>query len=110
MLELPDDFPHKPPKGYSYKVKPFKRNLVSIWLQHPDHYNYSDDRVYTIWGFYDTKKRCYRAPINASKQGDTVDVTKTRAWTAMPLLKLALDSADPPPKPSILSFIPSDTP
>ena len=49
-LSLPDGFPHKPPKGYTYEVKPFKRNVVSIWLLHPDRYNFSSDRVSTIWG------------------------------------------------------------
>ena len=50
-LELPPDFPHEPPEGYSYQVKPFKRNVVAIWLQHPDHFNFTSDRVSTIWGF-----------------------------------------------------------
>ena len=45
------DFIHEPPEGYAYEVKPFKRNVVAIWLQHPDHYNFSSDRVSTIWGF-----------------------------------------------------------
>ena len=83
MLELPDDFPHQPPDGYAYKVKTFKRNVVAIWLQHPDHFNYSNDRVSTIWGFYNTKSRTYSSPVNASKQGDSVDINNTRPWTAM---------------------------
>ena len=49
-LTLLTDFPHEPPKGYAYKVKSFRRNVVAIWLQHPDHYNFSSDRVSTIWG------------------------------------------------------------
>ena len=49
-LTLPTDFPHEPPKGYAYKVKSFRSNVVAIWLQHPDHYTYSSDRVSTIWG------------------------------------------------------------
>ena len=84
-LNLPDGFPHKPPKGYAYQVKPFKRNVVAIWLQHPDHYTYSSDRVSTIWGFYDTKKREYFAPVNAKKPGQSVDISDTRDYTSMQL-------------------------
>ena len=84
-LNLPDGFPHKPPKGYTYKVKPFKRNVVAIWLQHPDRYNFSSDRVSTIWGFYNTKSGTYSAPVNATKCGDTVDISNTRPYTAMQL-------------------------
>jgi len=83
MMELPHDFPHEPPEGYSYKVREHKRNVISIWLGHPNHYAYTSDPVSTIWGFYDTKKRCYYAPHNATKQGDTVDISDTRPWTAM---------------------------
>ena len=84
-MELPNDFSHQPPKGYAYKVKPFKRNVVAIWLQHPDHFNYSNDRVYTIWGFYNTKSRKYSSPINSTKQGDPVDINDTTPYTAMQL-------------------------
>ena len=83
MLELPNDFPHQPPEGYSYKVKPHKRNVVSIWLQHPDHYTYSSYRVSTIWGFWSSKTGEYYAPINAKKAGDVVDINDTRNYTAM---------------------------
>jgi len=85
LIELPCDFPHKPPKGYSYEVYSFKRNMVSIWLRHHYDYSYSSDVVRTIWGFYDNKKGCYYAPINSSKCGDKVEVANTRPYTAMPL-------------------------
>ena len=81
-MELPHDFPHQPPKGYSYKVKPHKRNVVSIWLQHPDHYTYSSDRVSTIWGFYNTKTGVYSSPINSTKQGDPVDINDCLLYTS----------------------------
>ena len=55
-MNLPDGFPHKAPAGYSYEVRDFKRNVVSIWLQHHASFSYTSDPVYTIWGFYDTKK------------------------------------------------------
>lgn len=85
MIELPCDFPHKAPKGYSYEVYSFKRNMVSIWLRHHYDYSYSSDVVRTIWGFYDNKKGCYYAPINSSKCGDKVDVSDTTPYTSMPL-------------------------
>ena len=85
MIELPCDFPHKAPKGYSYEVYSFKRNMVSIWLRHHYDYSYSSDVVRTIWGFYDNKKGCYYAPINSSKCGDQVDVNNTTPYSAMQL-------------------------
>lgn len=109
MIELPDDFPHQPPDGYCYEAVSFKRSVIAIWLLSNRRWIYnSGNQSRTIWGFYNTKKRTYHAPINSKRVGDTVDPEKTRAWTAMPLLKLALDSADPPSAPSILSFIPTD--
>jgi len=78
------EFPHKPPEGYSYETKQHKINMVSIWLCH--HYPYvysSNQRVSTIWGFYNTKKRCYYSPATSSQQGDTVDVSQTTAYSAI---------------------------
>ena len=84
-LTLPNDFPHQPPKGYSYTVKEYKKNVVSIWLDHHATYSYTNDPVSTIWGFYNTKKGCYLSPINSTKQGDPVDICNTRPYTAMQL-------------------------
>ena len=92
-MNLPSDFPHQPPKGFTYETKPFKRNVVAIWLHHPDDFVYSTDRIFTIWGFYDTKKGCYYAPINATKCGNTVDISTTRPYTAMQLKLNPLMSA-----------------
>ena len=86
MLELPHDFPHQPPKGYSYEVQSFKRNVLSIWLQHHYDYVYSGgESVATIWGFYDTKKKQYHSPINSRTIGLQVDISSTTPYTAMPL-------------------------
>ena len=93
-MKLPHDFPHKPPKGYSYEVREHKRNVVSIWLRH--HYNYvysGGECVATIWGFYNTKKQEYQSPINSTKCGDTVDIDNTRPYTAMPLHLNPLEAA-----------------
>ena len=85
MIELPNDFPHQPPQGYSYEVEDYKRNVVSIWLRDHREYSYTNDDVRTIWGFYNSKKGCYYAPINHKKCGDVVDIEDTRNYTAMQL-------------------------
>ena len=93
LLELPPDFVHDPPKGFSYEVKHHKSNLVAIWLLHHRKYCYSSDPVRTIWGFYNTKQRCYHAPINSTKHGDKVDISNTRPYTAMQLKLTPLEAA-----------------
>jgi len=86
MLELPLTFLHEAPNGYSYEVIPFKRNVISIWICNHSKFNYNDGAVAkSIWGFYDTKKQCYYAPINSSKQGDQVDIESTTPYSAMQL-------------------------
>jgi|TARA_B100000900_G_scaffold384042_1_gene372530 hypothetical protein len=84
-MNLPDGFPHKPPEGYSYEVKEHKRNMVSIWLRNHASFSYTSDPVRTIWGFYNTKKGCYHAPINSTKHGNQIDIKDTRDYTAMQL-------------------------
>mgnify|MGYP001234124834 CR=1 len=93
MLELPPDFPHDPPEGYSYEVKSFKSNMDAIWLRHHYNYVYSSDTVRTIWGFYNTKKRQYIAPINAKKPGKVVSLSDTTPYTSMPINHNPLMSA-----------------
>lgn len=86
MLELPDDFPHQPPKGYRYEVVRKNASTVSIWTVHKRGFTYNNhNESYCIWGFYNTKKKTYSAPINSTKQGDTVDIKDTTPYTAMPL-------------------------
>ena len=82
-MELPADFAHNAPKGYSYEVEDFKQNVISIWLLHHTIYSYSSDPVRTIWGFYNTKKREYLAPINSKKCGSKVSITNTSPYTSM---------------------------
>ena len=59
--------------------------MVSIWLRNHTTFSYTSDPVRTIWGFYNTKKGCYHAPINSTKHGDQVDIEDTRDYTAMQL-------------------------
>ena len=93
MIELPLNFPHKAPKGFSYEVESYKSNVIAIWLLHHRKYCYSNDPVRTIWGFYNTRKGCYHAPINSTKHGDQVDISNTRPYTAMQLKLTPLEAA-----------------
>ena len=83
VLTIPH-FPHEEPEGYSYETKQFKSNVVSIWLHHHYEYVYSSELVSTIWGFYNTKTKCYYAPIHSTKQGNKVEVSQTTPYSAMP--------------------------
>ena len=94
MFELPPSFAHEPPKGYSYEVKEHKRNLLSIWLcDHNEYVFNSGATVKCIWGFYNTKKQQYYAPINHKKCGDEVRFSDTRPYTAMQLNLNPLEAA-----------------
>jgi len=84
-MELPPDFIHTAPKGYSYEVTEFKRNLLAIWICNHGKFSYTDKTPKSIWGFYQTKKGEYYAPINSAKQGNTVDISNTTPYSAMQL-------------------------
>ena len=85
-------FPHEEPEGYSYETKQFKSNVVSIWLHHHYEYVYSSELVSTIWGFYNTKTKCYYAPIHSTKHGNKVEVSQTTPYSAMPRTLNPLES------------------
>ena len=85
LLELPPDFPHQPPKDYSYEVTSFKRNFLAIWICNYGKFSYTNKTPKSIWGFYDRKTKCYYAPINSSKHGDKVDIKNTTPYSAMQL-------------------------
>ena len=93
QLELPPDFHHEPPKGYHYEVEPFRRNVCRICIVNDGTFTYTTDAPKSVWGFYNAKSRTYSAPINFSKQGDTVDINKTRPYTAMQLNLNPLEAA-----------------
>jgi len=68
--------------------------VVSIWTVYERGFVYNDhNECHCIWGFYDTKKRCYYAPINATKQGNQVDVNNTTPYTSMPIKLNPLEAA-----------------
>ena len=85
MLELPPNFTHEPPENYSYEVESHKANILAIWLRHHYPYTYSSDVVRTIWGFFNTKKGEYLAPVNSKKPGKVVSITDTTPFTSMQL-------------------------
>ena len=93
QLELPPDFHHEPPKGYHYEVEQFRRNVYRILIVNDGSFSYTDVAPKSVWGFYNAKSRTYSAPINFSKQGDTVDINKTRPYTAMQLNLNPLEAA-----------------
>jgi hypothetical protein len=85
-MELPPDFIHEAPAGFRYRTTKFRANVISIWCDHLNSYCFNGgDQVSTIWGFYNTKKRQYFAPINSRKIGDVVDINSTTPYTAMQL-------------------------
>lgn len=88
------EFPHKAPEGYYYKIEQFQRNIVAIWIYHTYKFVYNDgNTLRCIWGFYNTKTKCYHLPINSSKCGGKVDVTRTTPYSAMVLKQTPLESA-----------------
>ena len=91
-MELPPDFIHEAPPRFRYRTAKFKANVISIWCDHLDNYCFSNgDQVSTIWGFYNTKKRQYFAPINSKKIGAVVDINSTTPYTAMQLNRKGLE-------------------
>ena len=84
--ELPQDFHHQAPEGYEYRVVRKNASLLSIFTVYKRGFTYnSNSESVCIWGFYNTKKRCYYAPINSTKQGHQVDIKDTTPYTAMQL-------------------------
>ena len=85
-MELPNDFPHTAPQGYRYEAIQSKTNVISIWTVFERGFTYNDhNECHCIWGFYNTKKQQYHAPINSKKIGEVVDVKNTSPYTAMQL-------------------------
>lgn len=88
------EFPHQAPAGYSYEFKPFKRNIISIWLLDHRKYVYNGgSSVRCIWGFYNSKTNAYYAPINSSTVGSVVQIKDTTQYSAMQIKQNPLISA-----------------
>ena len=84
MMNLIPEFPHKAPKGYSYEQREFKRNVVAIWIYNHCGFTYNGGGpVGSIWGFYNTKRKEYHAPINSKSVGKCVNINDTTPYSAM---------------------------
>lgn len=90
------EFPHVPPKGYSYQFEAFKRGVIRVWIHNHAEFSYTSEQVKSVWGFYKTKTKEYHAPVNANKVGDVVDINDTTPYSAMQIVK--------PLRPSVLAF------
>ncbi len=93
------EFPHSPPKGYSYHLEQHNTNTISIWLVHHRKYIYNESgsNVRTIWGFVKTNKKnksiTYYSPINSKKIGKEVSLDRTTPYTSMTLNLNPLEAA-----------------
>lgn len=86
------EFNHKAPKGYSYEFEEFKRNVISIWIRNHTKFDYNlGASVRSIWGFYNTKTKCFYAPINAKTVGSEVNFRETTPYSAMQLKQTPLE-------------------
>jgi len=78
------EFPHKAPKGYSYEIEEFKRNVLAIWIVNHSHFDYNGrSDIRSIWGFYNSKTKQYHSPINSKTVGSCVDINQTTPYSAM---------------------------
>jgi hypothetical protein len=80
------EFPHKAPTGYEYWTDDFKKTIKRIWIRNLGTFVYTGGEYpSSVWGFYDSRKKCYIAPINYKKPGKEVRIEDTTPYTAMQL-------------------------
>lgn len=88
------EFPHTAPNGYSYEYEDFKRNYTAIWICNHSKFVYNGGApVRSIWGFYNSKTKCFHAPINSKTVGTQVDIDHTSPYSAMVLNLSPLEAA-----------------
>lgn len=90
------DFPYydNPPEGYEYWFENHTKTIKKIWIRNKRPFLYSDNQtVSSVWGFYDTRKKTYLAPINAKKPGKPVRIEDTSPYSAMQLNLNPLEKA-----------------
>ena len=86
------EFPHHPPKGYSYEFEEFKRGVVAIWLRCHRKFDYNNGAATrTIWGFYKSKTREYFAPVNSKTIGACVNIKETTPYSSMKINLIGLE-------------------
>ena len=91
------EFPHVPPKGYSYEFDTPSRGVVRIWIVNHYQFNYTSEQVKSVWGFYKPKTKKYHAPVNSKQVGNAVDIDNTTPYSAMQILK--------PLAPTVMNFL-----
>jgi hypothetical protein len=92
--ELPVSFPHTSPEGYSYESSQFKSNVVAIWIR--NHYRFvynGGETALSIWGFYNTKTKCFHSPVNSKTVGDKVELNRTTPYSAVQIKQTPLEKA-----------------
>lgn len=88
------DFPHIAPKEMYYESEPFQHNVLAIWIHYKRKFDYNlGDSVRCIWGFYNTKTKCYHSPVNSKKCGKKVDIKNTTPYSAMQIKLTPLEQA-----------------
>jgi hypothetical protein len=86
------EFPHHPPKDYSYEFEEFKRGVVAIWLRCHRKFDYNNGATTrTIWGFYKSKTREYFAPVNSKTIGACVNIRDTTPYSSMKINLIGLE-------------------
>ena len=91
IVDCPPLF-HSPPDGYYFEYEEFKNNVLRIWLCNTHQFDYNlGARTKTVWGFYNSKRNKYYAPINVKTVGKEIDINSTTAYTAMKLKQSPLD-------------------
>jgi len=81
------EFPHKAPKGYEYWTDQYSKTVTRIWIQNKsmEFVGCSDVHPSSVWGFYDQKKKVFKAPIHKDKPGKVVAPEDTTPYSAMQL-------------------------
>jgi len=75
--------PHDAPKGYEYWIDDHNKTIKRIWIRNLGNFSYTDKKPSSIWGFYNTKKEEFIAPINFKKPGKVVNIRDTSPYSAM---------------------------
>lgn len=87
------EFPHRPPtKEYAYEYEEFNTQIIRIWLCCSRRFDYNLGKpTKSIWGFYNSKKKEYLAPINSTKPGKQVNISHTTPYSAMQIHQTPLE-------------------
>jgi hypothetical protein len=88
------EFPHKAPKNYSYEYEQFNTRTIQITLRCHLKFDYNHGAsTSTIWGFFNSKKKIYYAPINSKTIGKEVNIKNTTPYSAMQIEITPLEKA-----------------